>query len=89
MHWIKAPDIGPYGISKVTHYLVEVGDEVQAGQVLVELEAAKATHEIDSPMAGVVRRIFVEVGYQVDAGTPLIEIEGTAEQPQPQSVDQA
>lgn len=73
--WIKAPVIGKFSTSKLTNYLVEVGDEVAAGDVVVELEADKAAYEVETPVAGTVRRLFVLVGRQIDAGTALVEIE--------------
>jgi len=55
--------------------LVGEGDSVAAGQGIVVLEAMKMENEIDSVVAGVVKKIFVEAGQSVEAGDPLFEIE--------------
>ncbi len=55
--------------------LVEVGDEIEAGQVLLVLEAMKMETEITAPKAGKVGAILVEKGTAVQGGQPLIELE--------------
>lgn len=75
MFWIKAPSVGKRGVSKVTNYLVQVGDHVEAGQAIADIETDKVSHELQTPVSGIVRRIFWDVNLSVDAGTPLVEIE--------------
>ncbi|HEX9760365.1 MAG TPA: biotin/lipoyl-containing protein [Candidatus Acidoferrales bacterium] len=56
---------------KVVRVLVNEGDEVQAGQGLVVVEAMKMQNEIRSPMSGRVERLMVREGQPVNAGDPL------------------
>lgn len=55
--------------------LVNQGDEIEAGQVLLILEAMKMETEITAPNAGVVTAVHVAVGDSVQGGQALIEIE--------------
>ena len=55
--------------------LVNEGDEIEAGQVLLVLEAMKMETEITAPNAGVVTAVHVTVGDSVQGGQALIEIE--------------
>lgn len=56
---------------------VEVGQEVEAGAVLVVLEAMKMEHALRSPVAGVVTAVRVVPGDAVDGGTLLVQVEGS------------
>jgi propionyl-CoA carboxylase alpha chain len=62
---------------------VDVGESVEAGQLLVVLEAMKMEHHVTAPFAGVVDAIVVSVGDQVDTGALLLTIDappaGTAD----------
>ena len=53
---------------------VKVGDKVEAGQVVLILEAMKMENDIEAETSGTVSKILVEVGSAVQAGAPLIEI---------------
>lgn len=55
--------------------LVEEGDAIEAGQVVLILEAMKMETEITAPSAGTVTAIHVEPGDAVQGGQPLIEIQ--------------
>ncbi|HRA05541.1 MAG TPA: biotin/lipoyl-binding protein [Propionicimonas sp.] len=59
----------------VARVLVEEGEEIEAGQVLLVLEAMKMETEITAPKAGIVARILVEKGTPVQAGEGLIELD--------------
>lgn len=52
-----------------------VGDVVQKGEPLCDVEAAKTTVEFESPVSGVVTKIFVAIDQNVPVNTPLLEIE--------------
>ncbi len=59
----------------VARVLVEEGDEIEDGQVLLVLEAMKMETEITAPRAGKVLRILVEKGDAVAGGEGLIELD--------------
>lgn len=58
---IKVPDIGTDEV-EITEILVKVGDKVEAEQSLITVEGDKASMEVPSPQAGVVKEIKVSVG---------------------------
>ncbi|MCB0876248.1 MAG: acetyl/propionyl-CoA carboxylase subunit alpha [Solirubrobacterales bacterium] len=60
---------------KVIKLAVAAGAEVEAGDVVVVLEAMKMEHELTAPSAGTVSAVAVGEGDQVDAGTPLAVID--------------
>ena len=76
----KVPDIGDYDKVPVIEVLVKVGDTVTKDQGLVTLESDKATMEVPSSVAGVVKEIKVKVGDEVSEGVvvALIEAAGAA-----------
>ncbi len=59
---VKVPDIGDYSDVPVIEVLVAVGDTVKKDQGLVTLESDKATLEVPSSAAGVVKEIKVKLG---------------------------
>ncbi|WBX95182.1 dihydrolipoyllysine-residue acetyltransferase [Pseudoxanthomonas mexicana] len=78
----KVPDIGDYDGVPVIEILVAVGDTVKKDQGLVTLESDKATMEVPSAFAGVVKEIKVKLGDEIAEGAvvALIEVsEGAAE----------
>ncbi|PWC15732.1 pyruvate dehydrogenase complex dihydrolipoyllysine-residue acetyltransferase [Brenneria roseae subsp. americana] len=64
---INVPDIGADEV-EVTEVLVKVGDKVEAEQSLITVEGDKASMEVPSPQAGVVKEIKVAVGDKVETG---------------------
>ncbi len=84
---VKLPKIGETADSgTVASILVKVGDTVEIGQALVELEQEKAVAPIPSPAAGVVSAIHVREGQKITVGTPLLslgEVAGAAPAPSP------
>ena len=82
---IKVPDIGDYSDVPVIELLVAVGDSVARDQGLVTLESDKATMEVPSSAAGVVRELRVKVGDAVSEGSVIavLEAEGDAAAPAP------
>ena len=63
----------------VRRVAVRVGDRVDAGAVLVVVEAMKTEHRIAAGRAGRVRRVLVAEGQEVAAGTTVVELEGAAD----------
>ncbi|ADW75293.1 pyruvate dehydrogenase complex dihydrolipoamide acetyltransferase [Rahnella aceris] len=64
---INVPDIGADAV-EVTEIMVKVGDKVEAEQSLITVEGDKASMEVPSPQAGVVKEIKVAVGDTVETG---------------------
>ncbi len=60
---------------RVVRVLVAPGDEVQARQPLVVVEAMKMENELRSPRAGRIKQVAVSPGLSVDAGAMLVLIE--------------
>ncbi|MBD9437792.1 dihydrolipoyl dehydrogenase [Pseudoxanthomonas sp. PXM03] len=79
----KVPDIGDYDGVPVIEILVAVGDTVKKDQGLVTLESDKATMEVPSPAAGVVKEIKVKLGDSLAEGSlvAILEGEGAAAAP--------
>lgn len=73
---IKVPDIGDYTDIPVIEVLVKVGDTVEKEQSLVTLESDKATMDVPSSAAGVVKELKVKVGDNVSQGTLIVVLEG-------------
>ena len=69
---IKVPDIGDFEEVAVIELLVKPGDAVRAEQSLVTVESDKASMEIPSPRAGVVREMKVALGDKVREGSVLL-----------------
>ncbi|KLI99031.1 dihydrolipoyllysine-residue acetyltransferase [Luteimonas sp. FCS-9] len=78
----RVPDIGGYDDVPVIEVLVAVGDTVSVDQGLVTLESDKATMEVPSTVAGVVKELKVKVGDTLSEGgvVAIIEAEGDAAQ---------
>jgi len=72
---IKVPDIGEFHDVEVIEILVKPGDAVRPEQSLITLESDKASMEIPSPMAGIVRELRVKLGDKVSQGSPILELE--------------
>ncbi|WP_024528343.1 pyruvate dehydrogenase complex dihydrolipoyllysine-residue acetyltransferase [Serratia fonticola] len=76
---IKVPDIGADEV-EITEILVKVGDKVEVEQSLITVEGDKASMEVPSPQAGVVKEIKVAVGDKTETGKLLMifDAEGAA-----------
>ena len=75
MHEFKLEQIVPeMEYATVTRWLKREGDTVSAGEALVEIEAEKANHELDSPVAGVVEALVAAEGDEVKVGDTLAVI---------------
>ena len=62
------------GSVDVADILVKQGDMVKKGQVVAQVEAMKAKHDIKSPKEGVIDKINVNIGDEIDSSTPLVII---------------
>jgi pyruvate dehydrogenase E2 component (dihydrolipoamide acetyltransferase) len=71
---IKIPDIGSDAV-EVTEILVNVGDTLAAEQSVITVEGDKATIEVPSAQAGVVKSILVKVGDKVETGMPMLTLD--------------
>jgi dihydrolipoamide dehydrogenase len=74
---IKVPDIGGYGNVPVIEVLVKPGDTVRKDQGLITLESDKATMEVPSPAAGVLKELLVKVGDEVSEGKVIAVLESS------------
>lgn len=83
---VTVPDLG-VDKATVSEILVKVGDQVEKDQSLVVAESDKASVEVPSTVAGVVKAIHVELNQSVSQGAALVTIEAqgsaVAEKPQP------
>jgi dihydrolipoamide dehydrogenase len=75
---VKVPDIGGYDDVPVIEVLVAVGDTVARDQGLVTLESDKATMEVPSPVAGVVKELKVKLGDKLAEGSVVAILETEA-----------
>jgi pyruvate dehydrogenase E2 component (dihydrolipoamide acetyltransferase) len=75
---VAVPDIGDFADVAVIELLVKPGDAVKAEQSLVTVESDKASMEIPSSHAGVVRQLLVSLGDKVSKGSPLALLDSTA-----------
>src|SRR5438105_3680157 len=80
---VVVPDIGDFKEVEVIEVLVKPGDKVAKEQSLVTLESDKATMEIPSPAAGVVKEIKVKNGDKVSQGSPILVLEGAEQRAEP------
>jgi dihydrolipoamide dehydrogenase len=72
---VKVPDIGDFKDVAVIEVLVKAGDTVKAEQSLITVESDKASMEIPSSHAGVVKELRVAVGDKVNEGSVLLVLE--------------
>src|SRR5690606_20820117 len=76
---IKVPDIGDFKEVEIIEMLVKAGDTVKADQSLITVESDKASMEIPSSHAGVVKEIKVKLGDKVAEGSLILLLEATEE----------
>jgi len=80
---VKVPDIGDFKDVPIIEVLVKPGDAVKAEDPLLTLESDKATMDVPSPAAGVVRDVRVKVGDKVSEGVVVMTLDASAEAPSP------
>ena len=85
---VKVPDIGDFDEVSVIELLVKAGDTIKAEQSLVTVESDKASMEIPSTHAGVVKELKVKLGDKVKQGSVLLVLEAAAAGEDKQPVDQ-
>jgi len=73
---VKVPDIGDFKDVAVIELLVNPGDTVQAEQSLITVESDKASMEIPSPVAGVVKELKLAIGDKINEGSLILLLEG-------------
>ena len=73
---IKVPDIGDFSEVTVIELLVKPGDTIKAEQSLITVESDKASMEIPSSHAGVVKELKVKLGDKVKEGSLVLVLEG-------------
>ena len=72
---VLIPDIGDFKNIPIVELLVKLGDTVKEEDPLISLESDKATMEVPSPFAGIVKVIYVKEGDRVSEGALILEIE--------------
>ncbi len=75
---IKVPDIGDFKEVEVIELLVKVGDSIKVDQSLVTVESDKASMEIPSSHAGVIKELRVKLGDKIAEGSLLLIVEAEA-----------
>ncbi|PWU29102.1 dihydrolipoyllysine-residue acetyltransferase [Pseudomonas sp. RW407] len=75
---VRVPDIGN-GQGEIIELMVKVGERVEADQSLLTLESDKASMEIPSPAAGVVKALKVKLGDTLKEGDEILELEAEGE----------
>ena len=76
---VKVPDIGDFDEVAVIELLVKVGDTVKVEQSLITVESDKASMEIPSSTAGVVKEIKVALGDKVKQGSVVVMVEAAGD----------
>jgi dihydrolipoyl dehydrogenase len=72
---IKLPDIGDFDAVEIIEVLVSAGDTIDKEQSLITLESDKATMDIPSPEAGVIKEIVVNTGQMISQGALILKLE--------------
>ncbi|AMO35713.1 dihydrolipoyl dehydrogenase [Thauera humireducens] len=74
---VKVPDIGDFDSVPVIELFVKVGDSINVDDAICTLESDKATMDVPSSAAGVVKEVLVAVGDKVAEGAVLLKVEST------------
>ena len=78
---VKVPDVGNFKDIAIIDVAVKVGDQIEKEQTLISLETDKASIDVPSPFAGVVRELKVKVGGKVSEGSVILMLEIEAQSP--------
>jgi pyruvate dehydrogenase E2 component (dihydrolipoamide acetyltransferase) len=76
---VVVPDIGDYQKIPVIEVLVRVGDQIEKEQSILTLESDKATMDIPSSHAGIVKEVKVKIGDLLSQGGPVVILEEAAQ----------
>ncbi len=76
---VKVPDIGDFKDVAVIEVLVKAGDSVEPEQSLITMETDKATMDVPSPAAGVVKELRLKVGDRVSMGSSILLLESATQ----------
>jgi dihydrolipoamide dehydrogenase len=80
---IKVPDIGDFKDIEVIEVLVKPGDSVKAEQSLIVLESDKATMDVPTEVAGIVKEVKLKLGDKVSQGSVILTLEASAQMASP------
>ena len=80
---VKVPDIGDFKEVEIIELLVNVGDTIKIDQSLITVESDKASMEIPSSHAGVIKELKVKLGDKVAEGSLLLVLEAAESAPAP------
>ena len=72
---VNVPDIGDFKDVTIIEVLVNIGEAVTVEQSLITLETDKATVDIPSPAAGVVKELKIKIGDKVNQGDLILMLE--------------
>ena len=78
---VKVPDIGDFADVPVIDLFVKVGDSIKVDDAIATLESDKATMDVPSTVAGVIKEVLVQLGSKVSEGAVLIKVETGASAP--------
>ncbi len=81
---ITVPDLGDFKDVEVIDVLVKAGDKIEVDTPLITLETEKATMDVPSTAAGVVKAVAIKKGDRVSKGNVIVQVEGAGAQQQPQ-----
>ncbi|MDV6345157.1 dihydrolipoyl dehydrogenase [Nitrosomonas sp. Is37] len=79
---VEVPDIGDFKDVSVIEVLVKPGDKIEKETSLITLETEKASMEVPSPEAGIVREMHVKIGDKVSQGSLIVTVEAIASAPE-------
>ena len=74
---VVVPDIGDFDSVEVIEVLVKVGDQVKAEQSLITVESDKASMEIPSSHAGIVKAMTVKLGDKIKKGSVILQLDAS------------
>jgi pyruvate/2-oxoglutarate dehydrogenase complex dihydrolipoamide acyltransferase (E2) component len=80
---VKVPDLGDFKDIEVIEVLVKPGDVLKAEQSLIVLESDKATMEVPTTVAGVIKEMKVKLGDKVSEGSVILTLDAAAQSVSP------